>query len=73
MEVPFVQAGPLLLGWKKPEPEPGVTAWQEGKAVVGVVGYLPAQHAAPEARQTKRVVRIEANCQELTSHPATHL
>ena len=34
---------------------------------------LPAQHAAPEARQAKRVVRIEANRQELTSHPATHL
>ena len=42
-------------------------------AAVGVVGYLPAQHAAPEARQTKRVVRMEANCQELTSHGATHL
>jgi hypothetical protein len=40
---------------------------------VRVVGYLPAQHAAPEARQTNRVVGIEANRQELTSQRASHL
>ena len=73
MEVPLVQAGLLLLGWKEPEPEPRVIARHERNATVGVLGHLPAEHAAPEARQTKRVVRIEADCQELTSHPAPHL
>ena len=73
MEVPLVQAGLLLLGWKKSKTEPGVIAWQERDVVVGVVGYLPAEHAAPEPCQTKWVVRIEANCQKLTSHRAQHL
>jgi hypothetical protein len=73
MEVPLVQAGPLLLSRKKPEPEPGVIARQERNDIVRLAGHLPPEHAAPETRQTKRVVRIEANCQELTRHPAPHL
>jgi len=73
MEVHLVQAGLLLLSRKKPDPEPGVIARQQRNAVFGVAGHLPAQHAAPEARQTGRVIRIEAERQELTSHPAPHL
>ena len=73
MEMPLVQVGLVLLGWKKSKTEPGVITGQERDAVVGVVGYLAAEHAAPEARQTKRIVRIETNCQELTRHPAPHL
>jgi hypothetical protein len=35
---------------------------------VRVVEHLPAEHAAPEARQTKRVAGFKANRHELTSH-----
>jgi len=73
MEVPLVQAGLLRLSRKKPEPEPGVSARQERNDIVRLVGHLSPEHAAPETRQAKRVVRIEANGQELTSHPAPHL
>lgn len=58
----------LLLSWKKSDPEPGVIARQERDAVLGVVGHLPAQEACPEARETERVVRIDAEREELTSH-----
>ena len=51
-------------------PEPGVVARQERDAVVGVVGHLPAQDAGPEARETGRVVRIEAERDEVRGHPA---
>ena len=64
IEVHLVLAGLLLLGWKKSDPEPGVIARQERNAVVGVVGHLPAQDAGPEARETERVVRIEAERDE---------
>jgi hypothetical protein len=61
MEVHLVLAGLLLLSWKKPDPEPGVIARQERNAVLGVAGHLPAQDAGPEARETGRVVCIEAD------------
>src|SRR6185437_8316495 len=69
MEMPQVQARFLLRRWKEPDPEPRVIARQERNAVAGVVGHLPAQHPAPEARETKRVVRIDAHRQELAGHP----
>lgn len=69
MEMPQVQAGFLLLSWKEPDPEPRVIARHEQNAVAGVAGHLPAQHPAPEARETKRVAGIGAQRQELTSHP----
>jgi hypothetical protein len=47
--------------------EPGVIAWQERDAVAGAVGYLPVEHATPEARQTTWVVRIEADSEKLTA------
>ena len=73
IEVHLVRAGLLLLGRKKSDPEPGVIARQERDAVEGVVGHLPAQDAGPEARETERVVRIEAEREEVRSHPAPHL
>src|SRR6266511_3016113 len=73
IEVHLVRAGLLLLGRQKSDPEPSVTARQECDAVAGVVGQLPVQDAGPEARETQRVVRIEAHREEVSSHPAPHL
>jgi hypothetical protein len=73
IEVQLVLAGLLLPSWKKSDPEPSVIARQERNAVWGVVGHLPAQDAGPEARETERVVRIEAEREEVTSHSAPHL
>src|SRR5215510_7294403 len=73
IEVHLVLADLLPRSWKKSDPEPGVIARQERNAVLGVVGHLPAQDAAPEARETERVVRIEAEREEVTSHSAPHL
>jgi len=69
MEMPQVQAKFLLLSWKEPDPEPRVIGRHERNAVAGVVGHPPAQQPAPEARETKRVVRIEAQRQPRASHP----
>ena len=75
IEVHLVRPGLLLLGRKKPDPEPGVVARQERDAVAEVVGHLvghlPAQDAGPEARQTKRIVRIEAERVDVRNHPPT--
>jgi len=71
--VHLVLAGLLLLGVDESDPEPGVIARQERDAVMGVVGHLPAQDAGPEARETERVVRIEAERDELRSHSSPHL
>ena len=65
----LVRAGLLLLGREEPDPEPGVVARQERDAVVGVVGHLPAQDAGPEAREDDGVVRVEAERDEVGSHP----
>src|SRR5258707_5572365 len=73
VEVHLVLAGLLLLSWKKSDPKPGVIARQRRNAVLRVVGHLPAQDAGPEARETERVVRIEAEREEVTSHSAPHL
>jgi DNA-binding transcriptional regulator YiaG len=73
IEVHLVLAGLLLLGWKEPDPEPGVIARQQRNAVLGVVGHLPAQHAAPEARETDRAVGIKAEREQVTRHSAPHL
>src|SRR5258708_5157052 len=74
IEVHLVLAGLLLLSWKKSDPEPGVIARQERSAVLGAVaGHLPAQDPGPEARETERVVRIEAEREQMTSHCAPHL
>ena len=71
IEVHLVRAGLLLPGRKKSDPEPGVVARQERDAAVGIVSHLPAQDAGPEARQTERIVRIEAERVNVRSHPAT--
>src|SRR5262249_53608830 len=73
IEVHLVLADLLLLSRKKSDPEPGVIARQKRNAVLGVVGHLPAQDAGPEAGETERVVRIEAEREEVTSHSAPHL
>ena len=73
MEVSVVLAVLLLLSWKKPEAESGVVARQERNAVVRVVGHLPAEHAAPEARRRERSFESKRTCQELTGHPAPYL
>jgi HAMP domain-containing protein len=73
IEMHLVRAGLLLLGQTKVEPEPGVIVRQERDHVVGVVGDLPAQDAGPKPRETGRVVRIEAEREEVRSHPAPHL
>src|SRR3954463_9176571 len=73
IEVHPVLAGLLLPSREKSDPEAGVIARQERDAVVGLVGRLPAQDAGPEARQTERVVRIEAERDKAARHPASHL
>jgi hypothetical protein len=65
---PQVIFGPPLLGGQKPDPEPGVIGRQKRKAVLRVAGHLPAQDAGPEARETRWVVRIEAERGEVASH-----
>jgi hypothetical protein len=71
--VHLVLADLPLLSCKKTDFEPGVIVGQERNAVVGIVGHFPAQDAGPEARETERVVRIEAEREELTSHSVPHL
>src|SRR5258708_40030276 len=73
MEVRLVLAGLLLVSWKKSNPEPGVIARQQRNAILGVLGHLPAQDTGPEARDPQRVVRIEAEREEVTGHSAPHL
>ena len=62
-----------LIGRQKPDLEPGVIARQERDAVVGGVGHLPTQDAGPETRETERVARVEAECDEVGSHAAPRL
>src|SRR5260370_28096331 len=69
MQVQVVVADILLLSWKKSDPEAGVIARQERNAVLGV-GHLPAQDARPETREAERVVRVEAEREEVTRHSA---
>jgi hypothetical protein len=68
IEVHLVLADFLRLTWQKPDPEPGVITRQERKAVLSVVGHLPAEDAGPEMRETVRVVRVEAERDEVRSH-----
>ena len=70
MEVDLVRADLRLVGRQEPDPEPGVVARQERDAVIGVVDQLPAQQAGPEARQAERVVRVDAERAQVSSHPA---
>ena len=44
-----------------------------GDAVVGIVGHLPAKDAGPEVCEKERIVRIEAEGEEMRSHPAQYL
>ena len=73
IQVHLVLAGLLLLGREKFDPEPGVITRQERDAVVGVVRHFPAQDGGPETCETQRFVRIEAERDEVRSHPAPHL
>jgi hypothetical protein len=73
IEVHPVLARLLLLGRKKSDPEPGVIVRHERNAVVGVFGHLPAQDTSPEARESGRVERVEAESVEVRGHPASHL
>lgn len=50
---------------------PGSMTRQEGDAVVGIVGRLPAQHAGPEVREAERVVRAGAERVEAREPSAT--
>ena len=72
IEMHLVLADLLLTSWKKLDLEPGVIARQERNAVLGVVGHLPTQDAGPEARETERVVRIEGECNQVTSQFVPH-
>jgi hypothetical protein len=70
IEVHLVGARLRLLGRQKPDPEPGVIARQQRKAV-GAVVRLPAQDAAPEVCEQARVVGIEAERKKVTAHEAS--
>jgi hypothetical protein len=60
VQVHLVPAGPRLLGRLEPDPEARVIARKKCDAgmLVGLVGELPAQDPAPEAREPERVGRI---------------
>src|ERR1035438_1396555 len=70
IEVHLVLAGLLPISWKEPDPEPGIIARQQRDAVLGAAGHLPAQDTGPEARETHRVVRVEAEREKVTRHSA---
>jgi hypothetical protein len=69
IEMHPVPASLFLLSWKKSNPEPRIIPRQKRNVVSGLAGHLPVQHTDPEARETNRVVCIEAECDEITSHP----
>jgi hypothetical protein len=63
----------LLLGDRQEaDPESGVIRRHETDLVTGLVVRLPVQRFCPEARETERIVRIEAESDEPRSHPALH-
>jgi S-adenosylmethionine-dependent methyltransferase len=70
VEVHLVLTGLLFPSRKKSDPEPGVITRQERNVIVGIIGHLPTQDARPEPRKTERVVRIEAEREEVRRHPA---
>jgi hypothetical protein len=73
VEVDLVRADLLLLRREEPDHEPGVVAGQQGDALLGIVGRLPAQDAGPEACEKERVDGIEAEREEVGSHLAPKL
>ncbi len=68
MEVHLVRACLLLLGRLEPDAELGAITRQQRDAVGGVVGKLPAQDTCPELREKGRVVRVEAERDEVRGH-----
>ncbi len=70
IEVHLVLSDLLLLGWRKADREPEVIARQEWDAVVRILGHVPAQDGSPEVRETARVVRIDRERVQITSHRA---
>ncbi len=69
IEVEPVRPCPLRLRDRPEiEPEPGSIGRHDTDHITGLVADLPAQRLRPEARQTRRIVRIEAQSNELRSH-----
>src|SRR5205814_1600008 len=63
----------LLLGDRQEQDlESGVIRRHETDLSLGLVVDLPAQRSGPEARETERIVRIEAESDEPRRHPALH-
>src|SRR5229473_2950475 len=60
----------LLRDRQEEDPESGVIRRHEPDLIMGLVVYLPVQRVGPEARETERIVRIEAEGDEPRSHPA---
>ena len=54
------------------DPEPGVIRRHETDLIIGLVVDLPAQRRGPEARETERIVGIEAERDEPRGHLALH-
>ena len=54
------------------DPESRVIRRHETNFILGLVVYLPAQRGGPEARETERIVRIEAESVDPRSRPALH-
>src|SRR5216684_4362916 len=60
----------LLLDRQEVDRESGVIRRHETDLIMGLVVYLPVQRVGPEARETERIVRIEAEGDQPRSHPA---
>src|SRR5262249_8118633 len=71
IEVHLVRGDLLTLSWQESNPEAGVIARQKRSALLRG-GDLPAQDASPEVRQTERIIRIEAEREEVTRHGDPH-
>src|SRR5438132_13954470 len=70
IEMDAVLARLVLRDRLELDPEPGVIRRHETDFIRGIVIYVPVQRVGPEARETERIVRIEAEGDEPRSHPA---
>jgi hypothetical protein len=71
IEVNSVRADLRLRDRQEVEPEPRAVGRHETDPLSGLVSDLPAQRLSPEPRQTKWIVRIDAQRNEPKRHPAS--
>jgi hypothetical protein len=64
-----VLTGLLRSCRQESQPESGVVVRQERDGVVAVIGRVPAEETGPEPREAVRVIRVEAERDELGRHP----